>query len=97
MKLIRDKIPKIALEKGSVMICHVTNATEYRHHLLKKLHEEVREFAESSEAEELADILEVIRAIATERGLPMRELHRLRDKKRRERGGFSGRIIWEGS
>ncbi len=95
MKLIRDKIPDIAAAKGEYMQCHTANPAEYRHHLLNKLLEEVHEFFDSDEAEELADILEVIRAIAAERKLSMRALYLVRDKKRMRRGGFDGRVIWE--
>lgn len=95
MKLIRDKIPDIAAAKGEYMRCHTANPAEYRYHLRNKLLEEVREFLESGEVEEIGDILEVIRAIATERELSMREIYRVRDKKRKQRGGFEGRVIWE--
>lgn len=94
MKLIRDKIPGIASAKGEHMQCHRADPEEYRGHLREKILEEVQEFRESGEAEELADILEVIRAIVQERGLSMRDLYLLRDKKRRERGGFDERTIW---
>ncbi|OGZ06255.1 MAG: hypothetical protein A2845_00415 [Candidatus Lloydbacteria bacterium RIFCSPHIGHO2_01_FULL_49_22] len=95
MKLIRDKIPGIAHAKGEQLQCHKADPAEYRYHLREKILEEVHEFRESGEAEELADILEVVRAIANERGLSMRNLYLLRDKKRRARGGFDGRIIWQ--
>lgn len=95
MKLIRDKIPKIAAAKGEHMHCHTANPGEFRHHLVKKLREEVDEFLDSKDPEELADILEVVGAIAKERGLSMRHIYRLRDKKRKARGGFDERIIWE--
>lgn len=95
MKLIRDKIPAIAAAKGEHMQCHTANPAEFRHHLWKKLEEEVNEFLDSKEPEELADILEVIGAIAMERGLTMQDIYRLRDKKKKERGGFNNRIIWD--
>jgi predicted house-cleaning noncanonical NTP pyrophosphatase (MazG superfamily) len=95
MKLIRDKIPKIAAAKGEHMPHHTANPAEFRYHLSNKLEEEVKEFLDSKEPEELADILEVIGAIVKERGLSMRDIYRLRDKKRKERGGFDERIIWE--
>lgn len=97
MKLIRDKIPKISAAKGEHMPCHTANPAEFRYHLSKKLVEEVDEFLESGEPEELADILEVIGAIVKERGLSMRDIYRVRDKKRKDRGGFDERIIWEES
>lgn len=95
MKLIRDRIPEIAEINGGVMDYHLANPAEFRHHLQKKLLEEANEFLESGEPEELADILEVIRAIAEERGMTMRDVYVLRDKKRKERGGFDNRVIWE--
>ena len=95
MKLIRDKIPAIAAAKGGHMPCHTANPGEFRYHLSKKLEEEVKKFLDSGEPEELADILEVIGAIAKERGLSMQNIYRLRDKKRKKRGGFDERIIWD--
>ena len=95
MKLIRDKIPQIARKKGETMRCHTANPAEYRHHLSRKLIEEMDEFLVAHDPEELADILEVIRAIVADRGWSMQEIQRLRKQKRKEKGGFDLGIIWE--
>ena len=95
MKLIRDKIPLIALAKGETMQTHTARDAEYLALLKEKLFEEVIEFMDSESPEELADILEVVRAIAGHKMIPMHKLYSIRDKKRAKRGGFSGRTVWD--
>lgn len=60
--------------------------------LKKKAEEELREYfqAEGSESalEELADLLEVIQALAKTHGGSFQTIEALRKKKREERGGF---------
>ena len=95
MKLIRDKIPQIAQAKGETMQTHVARDAEYIALLREKLFEEVIEFMDSDSPEELADILEVVRAIASHKMIPMHKLYSIRDKKRAARGGFTGRTVWD--
>ncbi len=95
MKLIRDKIPEIAMAKGETMLTHVASDAEYSALLKEKLFEEVIEFMDSESPEELADILEIIRALAEHKSISMHQLYALRDKKRAERGGFGGRTVWD--
>ena len=45
--------------------------------------------------EELADLLEVIRAVALARGSSMEEVEQIRIKKAEKRGGFEKRILLE--
>lgn len=94
-KLVRDRIPDIIAEKGERSTVHVASDEEYRSKLREKLTEEVAEFMESGEREELADVLEVVYALAAERGLSQEELERIRREKAEKRGGFAGRIILE--
>ena len=94
-KLIRDYIPIIAMRKGETMNCHIATPSEYKDLLRQKLSEEVKEFVDTEEPEELADILEVVRAIAREKGFTMQHILDLRDKKRKEKGGFDNRIVWD--
>ena len=61
--------------------------------LLKKLDEEVAEYKESGETEELADILEVLLALAKAQGVSAEELQRICTEKRKARGGFAKRIF----
>ena len=54
----------------------------------KKLTEEVSEYQNDKNPEELADILEVIYRIAKLKGISKEELENIRIKKTEERGGF---------
>jgi predicted house-cleaning noncanonical NTP pyrophosphatase (MazG superfamily) len=96
-KLVRDKIPQIIRSKGQVPIVYVASADEYRTSLKAKLREEVQEFLDSDDPEELADILEVLYALAQDRGTDRQQLEKLRAIKAEERGGFVERIIWRGN
>ena len=59
----------------------------------KKLDEEVAEFHESKSIEELADIFEVLIALAVEIGSGADRLCAERLKKRTARGGFEKKIL----
>jgi predicted house-cleaning noncanonical NTP pyrophosphatase (MazG superfamily) len=97
-KLVRDKIPQIIRSKGQEPIVHVADAKEYAARLRDKLTEEVAEFlASDNDPEELADILEMVYALAEQAGIDSQQLERLRTAKAGERGGFAGRIIWSGN
>lgn len=92
-KLVRDKIPTIIKKKGGVPVTHIANDREYWQKLKEKFHEEVQEFLKDGSAEELADVLEVIDAVCAYRKFNKRKLETLKIKKRKERGGFTKRII----
>ena len=64
-KLVRDNIPNIIKEKGEEPITRILSDEEYKKELEKKLNEEYQEVLEASgseRVEELADMLEVIKA-----------------------------------
>jgi len=92
-KLVRDKIPEIIKKNGDVPITHIATEDEYQEKLLAKLQEEVDEFYKDSNAEELADILEVIYALGDLYGIDKEELEQLRKAKAEKRGGFKDKII----
>ena len=77
------------------MQTHTASDVEYIALLKEKLFEEVIEYMDSESPEELADILEVVRALASHQMIPMHKLYVIRDKKRAQRGGFSGRTVWD--
>ena len=59
-KAIRDKIPEIIKESGNVCNSVVLSDEQFLIELEKKLVEELTEYQESKNVEELADVLEVI-------------------------------------
>ena len=95
-KLVRDKIPQIIEASGETPITRILEQDEYLVCLEAKLDEEVREFHESKATEELADILEVVYALAEAHGCSREELLSICQKKHDARGGFEKRIFLVG-
>lgn len=91
-KLVRDKIPEIILEQGNVPVTAVLDDPGYYTALNQKLIEEVDEYNEGHDIEELADIVEVVLALVRYKGVSLAEFEQLRLQKRQERGGFEKRI-----
>ena len=96
-KLIRDKIPDILKEKGIKYKIRFADSKEYWEKLKEKLAEEVKEFSQSENIEEMADILEVIDAICAHKEFDKKKLQAVKNQKSSERGGFEKRIILEES
>lgn len=94
-KLVRDKIPEIISASGKKANCRILGKDEYITELDRKLNEECAEYQTDKNIEELADMLEVIYAIAEARGYSAAELERVRLEKSEKRGGFSQRIFLE--
>jgi predicted house-cleaning noncanonical NTP pyrophosphatase (MazG superfamily) len=63
--------------------------------LIKKLGEELSEFEEALSVEELADLQEIIHAIADAIGTNKQELEKVRAEKAEKRGGFNNKIFLE--
>ena len=87
-KLVRDRIPEIIEAAGKKPVTHILDEAAYLDELDRKLNEECAEYQESKSLEELADMLEVMYAIAEARGYSVAELEAIREKKAAERGGF---------
>lgn len=95
-KLVRDRIPEIIkADRGEMPPFRIAPQAEYRELLTEKLSEETEEYLESREPEELADILEVVLALAREVGLSPQALEELRREKAQVRGGFDNRIVMD--
>ncbi len=77
-KLVRDKIPEIIEKSGKTVYCRILNNEEYIDELDCKLNEECAEYQADKSIEELADILEVMYAIAQARGYSIEELEQVR-------------------
>ena len=92
-KLVRDKIPQIIREQGEVPNYRILDQEEYICCLEQKLDEEVGEYHRDRNAEELADILEVLFALADSLGCSREELMEIYQRKHNARGGFRDRIF----
>jgi predicted house-cleaning noncanonical NTP pyrophosphatase (MazG superfamily) len=92
-KLVRDKIPEIIRSQGGEPVTRVLADEEFARCLAEKLNEEVAEFHRDQNIEELADILEVVYALAEVVGGSHGELMSSYEKKHEARGGFSNRVF----
>ena len=92
-KLVRDRIPAIIKEKGGTCQTRILSDDEYKNALDTKLGEELAEYLASHDAEELADLLEVIYACAALQNLSPADLERIRAEKAAKRGGFKDKIL----
>ncbi|WP_018923439.1 nucleoside triphosphate pyrophosphohydrolase [Salsuginibacillus kocurii] len=97
-KLVRDKIPEVIGASGKDYELQVLDRMSYMKEAQKKLLEEAEEYREASKEsnevaiEELADLLELIYALAEEHGATPAELEHVRKEKEEQRGGFSERL-----
>ncbi|MBL0385915.1 nucleoside triphosphate pyrophosphohydrolase [Tumebacillus sp. ITR2] len=94
-KLIRDLIPVIIEQTGRTPSGRILGEEEFQQELRIKLQEEVHEYLEDQNVEELADIMEVLFALAKVHGASEEQLLQIRQKKLEERGGFEKRIFLE--
>lgn len=92
-KLVRDRIPEIIMQCGESPKYRTLNTGEFFLQLERKLDEEVDEFHRDETLEELADVLEVVYALADAMGYTKEELYAACDEKRARRGGFAKRIF----
>ncbi len=98
-KLVRDNIPEIIEKNNEVAVTKILNEQESLAELIKKLKEESDEVAlsktENNVLEELADVFEVICAMAKFYDKGIEDIKTLAYNKKLNRGGFEGRIFLE--
>lgn len=92
-KLVRDLIPELIEKQGEIPRIRILEEEEYTRCLEEKLNEEVGEFLRDRNAEELADILEVVFALAENLGCTREELMEIYQRKHDARGGFARRVF----
>lgn len=96
-KLVRDKIPEIIEAKGEKSVTKILGDKEYWDSLFEKADEELNEVKTAENLEEtkmeIADLLEVVRAMAEYKGFSLSEIIEEADKKADKRGGFSKKIF----
>ena len=98
-KLVRDKIPEIIKSNNGTPITRTLNNDEYKQELEKKLNEEYLEVLNTNtpedRIEELADMLEIIRALAKLENKSLEDIISIADKKNEKRGAFEDKIFLE--
>lgn len=87
-KLVRDNIPNICEKNNQTPKYHVLDDNSYKAELRKKLKEETNEYLKSGELEELADILEVVEALANSQGSNLAEVLKIKEEKANKNGKF---------
>lgn len=91
--LVRDKMPKRLGKLGVSIEGYSLKSKDLIEHLKLKLQDEVEEVLLATTSkdikEEIADVLEVLYAIAKYHGLQIEHLEKKRLQKHAERGGFS--------
>ena len=68
IKLIRDRIQEIITAAGKACMTEVLSDEDYLRMVDAKLDEELAEYHKDQNIEELADLMEVVRAAAAARG-----------------------------
>ena len=98
-KLVRDRIPEIIEGKGEKPVIRILDDVEYKTELETKLNEEYHEVLGTTTSEErieeLADMLEIIDALARLEGKSLDEVLEVAKEKKLKRGGFEKRIFLE--
>lgn len=92
-KLVRDRIPEIIEASGKSCVTEILPDEAYLRMLDTKLDEELAEYHADQNIEELADLMEVIRACAVARGYTIEQLEQVRAEKAAKRGGFEKKIL----
>lgn len=94
-KLVRDRIPELIRRNGGAPQTRRLSDEEFAAALARKLVEEAEEFAATPTAEELADVLEVVYALAGRIGISIDQVETIRRAKAAERGTFDKRLLLE--
>lgn len=98
-KLVRDKIPEIIEKNGGKPFARILDDKEYKTELEKKLYEEYNEVLNTKNSEErieeLADMLEIISALAKLENKSLDDVIKVADVKAIKRGKFDKKIYLE--
>lgn len=97
-KLVRDNIPEIIELNGEKPVVSILDDIRFKEELEKKLYEEYKEVIESSgtdRLEELADMIEVVKALAKLENKTLDEVIEIANIKRNKRGSFDKKIYLE--
>ncbi len=95
-KLVRDKIPEKIEKNNEKPIIEVLDDIKYLKELKLKLSEELNEYLENGDIEELADLQEVILAILKFQDTSLEDFERIRINKALKNGSFDKRFFLKG-
>lgn len=93
VRAVRDGIPEKIREQGGDCEAWSVPDGSYLRHLEYALLHELEAYLESQDPEELADLVEVIHAIARIRGLSPADLERIRAGRRQAYGGYDENVL----
>ena len=88
-KLVRDNIPSLCKNPET----RILDDVEYTAALKLKLQEEVGEYLQDNNIEELADIIEVVEALAENQGSSLREVLEFKQRKQTKNGSFKDKLF----
>ncbi|MES2769136.1 MAG: nucleoside triphosphate pyrophosphohydrolase [Bdellovibrionota bacterium] len=95
-KLVRDLIPDLIKKTDGEASKHkirIASNAEMPDLLKMKLEEELKEYLESNSVEELADLVEVVRAILDHNGIHWDDFEKTRLEKAKARGIFKKKFV----
>ena len=96
-KLIRDRIPEIIKKDDKRAIIKKLSKDSFERELRKKLIEEAVEVRKADNREdlvkEIADVEEILLSLLSVKKIKRTEVVRMRNKRKKERGGFNKRIF----
>jgi predicted house-cleaning noncanonical NTP pyrophosphatase (MazG superfamily) len=96
-KLVRDRIPGVISSIGKKFTTSILSDEEYVLELKRKSFEELEEYVKTENnedaVEELADLLEIIHALAEVHGSSFDTVEEVRKRKAENRGSFKDKIF----
>ena len=91
-KLVRDKTLENLEKENKKYVYEILDDEKYSKELDKKLLEEVNEYISGHEEKEMADIMEVLKAIKKFRQISDENIEKIRKAKEEKKGGFYNKI-----
>ena len=93
MKLVRDGVPATLMSNGQAPSTHIADDAEYMEMLKKKLIEVALLFEKDDTVENIAEIMELIKAISDHKQITYDQIKMARMTIKERIGGYQGRTI----
>ncbi|MBQ4383786.1 MAG: nucleoside triphosphate pyrophosphohydrolase [Firmicutes bacterium] len=93
--LVRDRIPEILRKEGYYPMTRVLNDEEYLFQLHHALSKAIRIYLHQGSLSDLADVTEIINAIAQMRGVSVEEVLKIREYRAMTYGAYENRYYLE--